>query len=48
MIIKEAIDHNTFGSHHTDGIITENASRRKEFIGLVDSSSVMVNASTFC
>ncbi|MDQ1274992.1 MAG: glutamate-5-semialdehyde dehydrogenase [Euryarchaeota archaeon] len=45
--IKEVIDHiNTFGSHHSDGIITENASRRKEFIGLVDSSSVMVNAST--
>jgi glutamate-5-semialdehyde dehydrogenase len=45
--IKEAIDHiNTFGSHHTDGIITEDASRRKEFIGLVDSASVMVNAST--
>jgi len=45
--IKEAIDHiNTFGSHHTDGIITEDAQRRKEFIGLVDSSSVMVNAST--
>jgi glutamate-5-semialdehyde dehydrogenase len=45
--IKEAIDHiNKFGSHHTDGIITENSSRRKEFIGLVDSSSVMVNAST--
>jgi glutamate-5-semialdehyde dehydrogenase len=45
--IKEAIDHiNTFGSHHTDGIITEDASRRKNFIGLVDSSSVMVNAST--
>ncbi|MCQ1534325.1 glutamate-5-semialdehyde dehydrogenase [Methanosarcina sp. KYL-1] len=45
--IKEAINHiNSFGSHHTDGIITENASRRKEFIGLVDSSSVMINAST--
>ncbi|MDD3248553.1 MAG: glutamate-5-semialdehyde dehydrogenase [Methanosarcina sp.] len=45
--IKAAIDHiNTFGSHHTDGIITENISRRKEFIGLIDSSSVMVNAST--
>ncbi len=45
--LKEAIDHiNKFGSHHTDGIITENASRRKEFIGLVDSSSIMVNAST--
>lgn len=45
--IKEAIDHiNTFGSHHTDGIITGDASKRKEFTGLVDSSSVMVNAST--
>lgn len=45
--IKEAIDHiNTFGSHHTDGIITEDARCRKEFIGLIDSSSVMVNAST--
>jgi glutamate-5-semialdehyde dehydrogenase len=45
--VKEAIDHiNKFGSHHTDGIITENALRRKEFIGLVDSSSIMVNAST--
>ena len=45
--IKEAIDHiNTFGSHHTDGIITKDASRRKMFMGLVDSSSVMINAST--
>lgn len=45
--IQEAIDHiNTYGSHHTDGIITEDGARRKQFIGLVDSSSVMVNAST--
>lgn len=45
--IKEAIDHiNTYGSHHSDGIITENVERRRTFIGLVDSSSVMINAST--
>ncbi|WP_305063848.1 glutamate-5-semialdehyde dehydrogenase [Methanococcoides sp.] len=45
--IEEAIDHiNKYGSHHTDAIITENKAKRKQFIALVDSSSVMVNAST--
>ncbi|AKB24002.1 Gamma-glutamyl phosphate reductase [Methanosarcina sp. MTP4] len=45
--IKEAIDHiNTYGSHHSDGIITTSDERRKKFTGLVDSSSIMVNAST--
>ncbi|SET04946.1 glutamate-5-semialdehyde dehydrogenase [Methanococcoides vulcani] len=45
--IKQAIDHiNSYGSHHTDAIITEDAAKRKQFIDLVDSSSVMVNAST--
>ncbi len=45
--IKEAIDHiNTYGSHHSDGIITTSDEKRNKFIGLVDSSSVMVNAST--
>lgn len=45
--IKEAIGHiNTYGSHHSDGIITTSDERRRQFIGLVDSSSVMVNAST--
>jgi glutamate-5-semialdehyde dehydrogenase len=45
--IEEAIDHiNTYGSHHTDAIITENLYNRKLFKDLVDSSSVMVNAST--
>ena len=45
--IDDAIDHiNTFGSHHTDAIVTENAENRDLFISMVDSSSVMVNAST--
>lgn len=45
--INEAIDHiNTYGSHHTDAIVTEDTTNRKMFTDLVDSSSVMVNAST--
>lgn len=45
--IDEAIDHiNKYGSHHTDAIITENSKKIKKFIELVDSSSVMINAST--
>ena len=43
----EAIEHiNTHGSQHTDSIITENYSRSRRFLTEVDSSSVMVNAST--
>jgi len=42
-----AISHiNCYGSHHTDSIITENYSRARRFLTEVDSSSVMVNAST--
>lgn len=42
-----AIDHiETYGSHHTDTIVTENISRSRRFLRAVDSSSVMVNAST--
>lgn len=45
--IDEAIAHiNHYGSHHTDAIITENYSQALKFLNLVDSSSVMVNAST--
>ncbi|TGC08454.1 glutamate-5-semialdehyde dehydrogenase [Methanolobus halotolerans] len=45
--MDEAIEHiNTYGSHHTDAIITENKFKRKVFTDLVDSSSVMINAST--
>lgn len=43
----EAIEHiNRYGSHHTDSIITENYTRARRFLREVDSSSVMVNAST--
>ncbi len=45
--IDEAMTHiNDFGSHHTDSIVTENFSKSRRFINEVDSSSVMVNAST--
>lgn len=42
-----AVSHiNQYGSHHTDSIITENYTRANQFLCLVDSASVMVNAST--
>jgi glutamate-5-semialdehyde dehydrogenase len=42
-----AITHiNTYSSQHTDAIITENYTRARAFLRQVDSSSVMVNAST--
>ncbi|MCK7543903.1 glutamate-5-semialdehyde dehydrogenase [Marinobacter bryozoorum] len=42
-----AIAHiNCYSSQHTDSIITENYTRARRFITEVDSSSVMVNAST--
>lgn len=45
--IQEAIDHiNTYGSKHTDAIITENGRNARLFLAEVDSSSVMLNAST--
>ena len=45
--LEAAIDHiNTHGSHHTDAIVTEDYSRARAFLRDVDSSSVMVNAST--
>ncbi len=45
--LDEAIEHiNHYGSHHTDAIVTENYSHARRFLNEVDSSSVMVNAST--
>ncbi|QSQ94331.1 glutamate-5-semialdehyde dehydrogenase [Acinetobacter indicus] len=45
--LDEAITHiNKYGSHHTDAIITENFSLARQFMARVDSSSVMINAST--
>ncbi|HEP9021386.1 TPA: glutamate-5-semialdehyde dehydrogenase [Pseudomonas aeruginosa] len=45
--LDAAIAHiNTYGSQHTDAIITENFSDARRFLAEVDSASVMVNAST--
>ena len=45
--LDEAIAHiNTFSSGHTEAIVTENYSHAMRFLREVDSSSVMVNAST--
>ena len=45
--LDTAIDHiNRYSSGHTESIITENYTRARRFLAEVDSSSVMVNAST--
>ena len=45
--LTEAIDHiNTHGSKHTDAIVTNSVPAANTFVAAVDSSSVMVNAST--
>ena len=45
--LDQAMQHiNRHGSHHTDAIVTENYSKSQRFLREVDSSSVMVNAST--
>jgi glutamate-5-semialdehyde dehydrogenase len=45
--MDEAIDHiERYGSEHTESIVTTNYQRSREFIDRVNSSAVMVNAST--
>jgi len=45
--IDRAMDHIAkYGSQHTDAIVTEDEARAQRFLREVDSSSVMVNAST--
>ena len=45
--LEAAIAHiRQYGSQHTDAIVTENFARARRFLTAVDSSSVMVNAST--
>lgn len=45
--LDEAMEHIArYGSQHTDAIVTEDLGRARRFLAEVDSSSVMVNAST--
>jgi len=45
--LEDAVIHiNKYGSHHTDTIITEDKKASEYFLNFVDSSSVMLNAST--
>jgi glutamate-5-semialdehyde dehydrogenase len=45
--LDEAVEHiNRYGSKHTDAIITQELAAAREFVTRVDSSAVLVNAST--
>ena len=45
--LDEAIEHiNTYGSQHTDSIVTRSLARADEFVARVDSACVFVNCST--
>lgn len=45
--LDAAVQHiRQYGSAHTDAIVTENYTRARRFLSAVDSSTVMVNAST--
>ena len=45
--LEAAVSHiNRFGSHHTDGIMTEDVEARETFLRKVDSATVVANAST--
>jgi glutamate-5-semialdehyde dehydrogenase len=45
--LDEAIDHiNTYGSRHTDAIVTEDSEAAEKFMNEVDSAGVFQNAST--
>ncbi|MCX5756952.1 MAG: glutamate-5-semialdehyde dehydrogenase [Candidatus Hydrogenedentes bacterium] len=45
--LDDAIEHiNTYGSHHSDAIVTEGYAAAERFLDAVDSATVYVNAST--
>lgn len=46
--LEDAIDHiNTYGSHHSDAIVTDSYAASERFLDAVDSAAVYVNASTY-
>ena len=45
--LQEAVDHiNTYGSRHSDAIVTKDGKEAKKFLAGIDSACVYVNAST--
>lgn len=45
--LNDAVQHiNRYGSHHTDAIVTSDLAAARRFAATVDSSAVMINAST--
>lgn len=45
--VKEAVDHiNTYGSGHSDAIVSENREKQQYFRQMVDAAAVYINAST--
>jgi glutamate-5-semialdehyde dehydrogenase len=45
--VDEAVEHiNTYGTKHSEAIITENYSNAQKFLDQVDAAAVYVNAST--
>jgi glutamate-5-semialdehyde dehydrogenase len=45
--LDEALEHiEKYSTHHTESIVTEDYSASEKFLSAVDSSTVMVNAST--
>jgi glutamate-5-semialdehyde dehydrogenase len=45
--LDEAIEHiNRYGSHHTEAIVTSDLAAARRFTSAIDSSAVMINAST--
>jgi glutamate-5-semialdehyde dehydrogenase len=45
--LEEAIEHiQTYGSGHSEAILTENYSNAQEFLERIDAAAVYVNAST--
>lgn len=45
--LEQAVEHiETYGSHHTDTIVTNDLAAARRFVAAVDSAAVLVNAST--